>query len=92
MGFWHATSQDGVFWSVDTSERDIVWDGSLATEAYGIMTGVEATVAEDRVRLYYSAYGTEQVPAGFVLPVRNANGEVEYVPAAIELSAASREL
>ena len=61
-GFWHAVSTDGITWTPDYTARDLSYDNSLGYEAYGFLTGVDALLVNGTYYLYYSAWGSTQIP------------------------------
>ena len=62
IGFWRATSADGINWTPDYTTRDFSYDNSLPYEELGFLTGVEVVMVNGIRHAYYSSWGTEQIP------------------------------
>ena len=86
-GFWHAVSDDGISWTPDYSARDLSYDNSLAYESYGFLTGVAAVLVNSTYYLYYSAWGTEQIPDSSLYLCPDQTGVL--FPAVLTLNRAS---
>ncbi len=70
-GFTRAVSDDGVAWAVDyDAGRDLVWDPAAPGEALGLLTGVDVAARGGERLMLYVGFDDQDVPPGFVLPVR----------------------
>jgi hypothetical protein len=68
-GVWHATSLDGLSWSVDyTGVRDLAWMSSAAGEHLGLLTGADVAAKDGGRYMIYVGFDDQNVPGGFVLP------------------------
>ena len=95
LGFWKATSPDGVSWTrSSTSTRDFTWLASDLGEDLGLINGPEVARGPDGlVRLYYSGFGTRSQPAGSCVYVFDRSGstpELATVPGTHNLLLAVR--
>lgn len=70
-GFHHATSEDGISWSFDPAMRDLAWDAAAPGEAMGLLTGADVAARGRERRMLYVGFHDQDVPAGFLLPVRD---------------------
>jgi len=62
FGFWHATSTDGLDWSLDSGEEPgFRWNPEFPAERWGLLTGVHVLLWENEYRMYYSSWSSEQV-------------------------------
>lgn len=65
LGFWKATSTDGVAWVRSGVQRDFVWDPDRPEEDLGLINGAAIARGPDGLRrLYYAAWGTHTQPPG----------------------------
>ncbi len=88
-GVWHATSKDGVLWSIDyTGLRDLAWMQSASGEHLGLLTGADVAANGTARYMLYGGFDDQNIPAGFVLPDRSAQG---YEPGVITLNLATRD-
>jgi hypothetical protein len=72
VGIWRATSSDLAQWIVPSSMRELVWDGSLATETYGWISAGDMALVDGEYRYYYSAFSTLTPPASdWVVPTHD---------------------
>jgi hypothetical protein len=62
VGFWRATSVDGISWTADYTTRNFSYDIRYAYEQFGLMTGVEVVWVNNQRHMFYSAWGNDQVP------------------------------
>lgn len=86
MGFWRATSPDLTTWTVDwEAGRDLAWDPDAPGEELGLLTGAALAIHGGERRIYYTGWGDEDVPDGFVVPTHDG---VE--PAVLSLLLATR--
>jgi len=89
LGFWLATSRDARTWEVDYhAPRDVYWRPNSIYEKYGLLTGADVVIVHGVRHLFYSAWGSNDVPKGFVVPVRNGRG---VVPAVLNLLHATKD-
>jgi hypothetical protein len=94
LGFWRATSSDGVSWTRASGTRDLAWLATDTREDIGLLPG--AAVVRDTdglVRLFYSAFGTRTPPAGACAYVYDRSvmpPQIETVPGAHHLLLAIR--
>ena len=88
-GFYRAVSEDGVEWTVDYDQpRDLVWDEEAPGEALGLLTGADVAAHGDERLMLYVGFDDQNVPPGFVLPVR---GEPDMaIPGVFALDVATR--
>ncbi|MGB7540256.1 MAG: hypothetical protein WBM17_17070 [Anaerolineales bacterium] len=83
LGFWMATSTDGITWTADYgAARDVFWRPDSPEEEYGLLTGAEVVIVDGIRHLFYTGWGSVNVPEGFLVPVRGRRG---YVPAVLSL-------
>jgi hypothetical protein len=91
VGVWHATSLDGVTWSVDYSgTRDLAWNSTTPDdgEHLGLLTGADVAVKGNSRYMVYSGFDNQNVPTGFVLFDRSQQG---YESGVITLNVAARD-
>lgn len=91
VGVWHATSPDGVTWSVDyAGARDLAWNSTTPDdgEHLGLLTGADVAAKGASRYMVYSGFDNQNVPPGFVLPDRSQQG---YEPGVITLNVAARD-
>jgi hypothetical protein len=88
-GFYRAVSEDGIEWTVDYEQpRDLVWDEEAPGEALGLLTGADVAARGDQRLMLYVGFDEQNVPPGFLLPVR---GEPDMViPGVFALDVATR--
>ena len=67
-GFFHATSDDGINWNADYTARDILYSKEYSYESLGFLTGIEVILVNGKYYMFYSAWGTEQIPDGYECP------------------------
>ncbi len=83
LGFWRATSKDAITWEVDYSApRDVYWRPASLDENNGLLTGGEVVIVDGIRHLFYTGWGSVNVPEGFIVPVRDSR---KYVPAVLNL-------
>lgn len=88
-GVWHATSKDGVTWSVNYSgQRDLAWMPSAPGEHLGLLTGADVAVKDGGRYMMYGAFDDQNVPSGYFLPDRSQQG---YEPGVMTLDLATRD-
>ena len=91
VGVWHATSQDGVTWSVDYGgARDLAWNSTTPDdgEHLGLLTGADVAAKGASRYMVYSGFDNQNVPPGFVLFDRSQQG---YESGVITLNVAARD-
>jgi hypothetical protein len=89
LGFWMATSQDALEWEVDYSApRDLYWSPDSVYEEHGLLTGAEVAIVDGTRHIYYTGWGSEGVPEGFIVPVRDGR---DFVPAVLYLIHATKD-
>ncbi len=89
LGFWLATSADALSWEIDyDSPRDFYWRPDSLYEEYGLLTGVEVAIVDGIRHLFYAGWGSNNVPEGFIVPVRDRR---EFVPAVLNLIRATKD-
>lgn len=88
-GFFHATSSDGTFWATEAT-REFTWDAALPTETFGLLNGPAVVRSGDEYRLYYGAWGTDDVPQGSCVYV-SQSGAITSVPGVYGLNLATRK-
>lgn len=75
-----ATSEDAVSWTVDyDGQRDVYWLPISPHKEHGLLTGAEVTIVDGTRHLFYTGWGSVDVPEGFVVPVRDRRGTVPAV-------------
>jgi hypothetical protein len=80
LGFWMATSPDAVSWQVDYDRpRDLYWRPGSPHEEHGLLTGAEVAIVDGTRHIFYTGWGSVDVPDGFVVPVRDRRGTVPAV-------------
>lgn len=89
-GFYRATSADGVAWEVDLDSQELSWEASAPGEDMGLLTGADATVTPDGRLLAYVGFTAEDVPEGFLLPVRSSYDPAGYAAGMTVLNLAWR--
>ena len=89
LGFWHASSKDGVAWTV-SSKRDFVWDQSIASEELGLINGSAVVERGGEYRLYYGAWTKTKVPSGSCAYVQSG-GTITSTPGAFTLDVAMKK-
>ena len=68
-GVWHATSMDGVTWSISyNGTRDLAWMQSASGEHLGLLTGADVAAKGSARYMVYVGFDDQNVPSGFVLP------------------------
>jgi hypothetical protein len=83
LGFWMAASADGITWKVDYgAARDVYWRPDSPYEEFGLLTGAEVVIADGVRHLFYTGWGSVNVPEGFLVPLRDRRG---YAPAVLSL-------
>ncbi len=87
-GFWHATSPDGITWTPDYTTRALTYHPTLATETYGVLTGVTVARHDGHDWMFYAAWGTDGIPdpSEYLVPLQNGT----LTPAVISISLAKR--
>ena len=86
MGVWQATSPDLMTWSVDyDAGRDFSWSAEADNEELGLLTGASLITVEEEPRLFYTGWGSGNVPDGLVAPVHSGTE-----PAVLNLLVATR--
>jgi hypothetical protein len=87
-GFWMATSEDALAWQIDYSAgRDFHWQPNLPDETYGLLTGADVLITRQMRHIFYTAWGSRNIPEGFLVPVRDSR---QYVPAVLNLIHATK--
>jgi hypothetical protein len=80
LGFWMATSPDALLWEVDYgAPRDVYWQPGSPYEEHGLLTGGEVVIVDGTRHLFYTGWGSIDVPEGFLVPVRDGRGTVPAV-------------
>ncbi len=90
-GVWHATSLDGVTWSVNYAGiRDLQWNATTpdAGEHLGLLTGADVAAKGSSRYMVYSGFDNQNVPTGFALPDRSQQG---FEAGVITLNVAARD-
>jgi len=91
VGLWHATSPDGITWSVNyAGTRDLAWNSATPDdgEHLGLLTGADVAVKGGSRYMVYSGFDNQNVPTGFALPDRSQQG---YESGVITLNVAARD-
>jgi hypothetical protein len=88
LGFWRATSSDGVAWTPDYRARDVAWEPQRAYEAYGLLTGCAVARRDGVDRLFYCAWSSAGVPDPALYRVPLQDGRL--VPAVTAFAGATR--
>ncbi len=89
-GLWHATSTDGMAWSIEYSgARDLVWDPSASGEHLGLLTGADVALNGVGRYLVYVGFDDQSVPTGSYLPDRTPAG---FRPGVMTLNLATRDV
>jgi hypothetical protein len=89
LGFWRAASTDGIAWTVDYSAaRDVFWRPDSPDEEFGLLTGADVVIADGVRHLFYTGWGSVNIPDGFLVPVRDRRG---HVPAVLGLFHAQKD-
>ncbi len=90
LGFWSATSVDALSWEVDYSvPRDVYWQPDSLYEEHGLLTGADVVIVNGVRHLFYTGWGSNEAPEGFVVPVRDRR---EFVPAVLNLIHATKDV
>jgi len=89
LGFWHATSKDGLVWS-SPSARDFTWDKSFASEELGLINGPAVVRRGAEYRLYFGAWTATKVPSGSCAYVQSA-GVISSTSGAFTLDVAMKK-
>lgn len=88
-GVWHATSLDGMFWTINyTGARDLAWSQTSSGEHLGLLTGADVAIKGTARYMAYVGFDNQNVPNGFVLPDRSTQG---YEPGVMALDLATRD-
>jgi hypothetical protein len=88
-GVWHATSSDGMGWEINyAGQRDLEWDKTQPGEHLGLLTGADVAAKGNARYLMYGAFDDENVPDGYFLPDRSAQG---FRPGVMTLNLATRD-
>jgi len=88
---WHATSPDGITWSVNyAGARDLEWNSATPDdgEHLGLLTGADVAAKGGSRYMVYSGFDNQNVPTGFALPDRSQQG---YESGVITLNVAARD-
>jgi predicted GH43/DUF377 family glycosyl hydrolase len=91
VGVWHATSLDGLTWSVNYSgPRDVAWNSAMPDdgEHLGLLTGADVAAKGNSRYMVYSGFDNQNVPTGFFLFDRSQQG---YESGVITLNVAARD-
>ncbi len=91
-GVYHADSADGITWHVTyTSPRDLAWNATAPEpgEPLGLLTGADVAQSSTGRLMLYGGFDDQNVPAGFFLPDRTAQG---FRPGVMTLNVATRDL
>ncbi len=90
MGVYKAESNDGIAWSLDyTRARDLSWVPTEAGEHLGLLTGADIAQNSTGRLMLYVGFDDQNVPTGFFLPDRTAQGFRDGV---MTLQVATRDL
>jgi hypothetical protein len=71
-----------------SAPRDVYWRPGSPYEEHGLLTGAEVATVDGTRHLFYTGWGSEGVPEGFIVPVRDRR---EYVPTVLILIHATQE-
>jgi len=89
LGFWLATSADAFSWQVHGgAQRDVYWQPHSIYEEYGVLTGADVVIVNGLRHLFYTGWGSNDVPEGFVVPLRDRRG---FAPAVLNLIHATKD-
>ncbi len=88
-GVWHADSTDGVTWHTSfTGPRDVTWDKQQPGQHLGLLTGADVADKNGARYMVYVGFDDQNVPTGFALPDRSAQG---FEPGVMTLGLATRD-
>lgn len=92
VGVWKAESTNAASWSVFfTGRRDLEWNATTpaAGEKLGLLTGADVALNGSGRLMLYVGFDDQNVPAGYFLPDRTAQG---FRPGVMTLNVATRDL
>jgi len=88
LGFYRATSDDGLRWHPDFQTPTLAWDPDAPGEDLGLLTGADVAFHAGQQRLAYVGFTAVDVPAGFYLPVQTWYDAAGYAPGWMVLNGA----
>jgi hypothetical protein len=91
-GVWHATSNDGLSWTINyNGTRDLVWNSITpdAGEHLGLSRGADIAAKSTGRYMVYTGFDDQNVPPGFV--VYDHSASPGYRPGVITLDLATRD-
>ena len=90
MGVYKGESMDGITWSLNYNRaRDLQWSATEAGEHLGLLTGADVAQNSTGRLMLYVGFDDQNVPAGFALPDRTAQG---FRSGVMTLDVATRDL
>ena len=88
-GVWHALSTNGTSWNVSfVGTRDLAWMQTADGEHLGLLTGADVAAKQNARYMLYGGLDDQNVPSGFFLPDRSAQG---FRPGVMTLDLATRD-
>jgi hypothetical protein len=90
MGVYKAESNDGITWSLNYNRaRDLQWSQTEPGEHLGLLTGIDVAQNTTGRLMLYVGFDDQNVPSGFALPDRTAQG---FRSGVMTLNVATRDL
>jgi hypothetical protein len=86
LGVFRSISSDLSTWSAKPAQRYLTWDPNAPGEVYGLIAAGDMALRDGIHRYYYPGWSTQNVPAGFLCPLRDGT----YPAAVIVLDLAIR--